>query len=383
MVNCRPILIGMVAGENSGDILGVGLIKSLKKYLKNVYFFGVGGMRMRSENMECWYNIEELSVMGITEVIFKLPSLIRIRRNLISQFLKLKLDIFIGIDFPDFNISLEYNLKKKGIRTIHYVSPSVWAWRRNRILYLKKAVHSVLLLFPFEKPIYSYFNVPHKFIGHVLADEIPLYPNKIKIREKLGISDKKICLAVLPGSRMEEIKMLAQDFLTCIELLNNNIPNLEVLVPLHHQKLIDQFVKLSSSISVKVKVLHTQKAWKIMVAADIALLTAGTATLECMLAKCPMVVAYRTNLLTFTLVKNFIKIPWISLPNLIAKKSIVQEFIQKECNPKNLSIALLNLLNYNDDQLLTLKRIFYQLHQSIKLNANEKAAYEILKFIKS
>ncbi|URJ26489.1 lipid-A-disaccharide synthase [Blochmannia endosymbiont of Camponotus modoc] len=377
----RTIIIGIVAGEASGDILGAGLIRTLKKYLKKVCFFGIGGPCMQSEDMKSWYNIEELSVMGFAEIIMKLPRLLYIRRNLVRRFINLKPDVFIGIDSPDFNISLENRLKKSGIRTIHYVSPSVWAWRKKRIFALKKATDNILVIFPFEKKIYDHFNIPCQFIGHSLADQIPLNPNKVSARQKLGIPHDVYCLAVLPGSRIREIKMLAHDFLVCAKLLKNNFPNLEILVPLTNQTSIKKFISVTST-SVKYRIVNNQSAWKIMMAADVSLVTAGTATLECMLVKCPMVVAYRMHPLTFMLVKHFINIPWISLPNLLAGHELVKEFIQNNCRPENLAQTLINLLNDNNNQHIVLKKKFRQLHHSIRCKADEQAAHAVLRLIK-
>lgn len=380
--NTRPILIGIVAGEESGDILGVGLIRALKRRLEKIYFFGIGGDRMRSENMTCWYDISELSVMGFTEVILKLPNFLNIKKKLIHHFLNLKIDVFIGIDFPDFNIVLEKYLRKKGIYIIHYVSPTIWAWRGNRIFALKKAVDNILVLFPFEKPIYDYFNIPCQFIGHTLADKIPLYPNKCLMRRKLGIPIHKNCLALLPGSRMQEIKMLGKIFVMCAKLLNNKVSNLEIVVPLSDQKLIDQFIKLTSTISIKLRILYTKKAWEVLIASDVALLASGTVTLECMLAKCPMVVAYRMRPLTFFLIKYLIQIPWISFPNLLSGSNLVQEFIQKDCTTANLTQTLKDLFNFNDETRIRLQKKFYELHRSIKLNADDRAAEAVLNSIK-
>lgn len=380
--NTRSIIIGIVAGEVSGDIIGAGLIKALRKRLKNVYFCGIGGTRMKSENMECWYDVSELSVMGIVEVFLKLPRLLCIRRNLINRFLNLKLDVFVGIDFPDFNIVLEKYLKKKGISTVHYVSPTIWAWRGSRVFDVKEAVNNILVLFPFEKVFYDCLNIPCKLVGHMLADEIPLYPDKNRMRRKLGISIDKYCLALLPGSRTQEIKMLTNNFLLCAELLSNKIPNLEVLIPLHSQKLINQFIKLIPSISTTFKVLYTKKAWEILVASDFALVAAGTATLECMLAKCPMVVAYRVHPLTYILIKFFIKTPWISLPNILSGCNLVSEYVQKDCTPNKLATALIGILNFNDKQCEILQKKFLQLHKIIRLNSNDQAAQAVLECIK-
>ncbi|URJ23525.1 lipid-A-disaccharide synthase [Blochmannia endosymbiont of Camponotus sp. C-003] len=378
----RTIIIGIVAGEASGDILGAGLIRALKKYLKKVCFFGIGGPCMQSEHMKSWYNIEELSVMGFAEIILKLPRLLHIRRNLARRFINLKPDVFIGIDSPDFNISLENRLKKHGIRTIHYVSPSVWAWRKKRIFALKKATDNILVTFPFEKKIYDHFNIPCQFIGHTLADQIPLNPNKVFARQKLGIPCNVCCLAILPGSRIREIKMLAHDFLLCAKLLKNNFPNLEILVPLHNQTSVKKFISVVST-SIKYRILNNnQSAWEIIMAADVSLVTAGTATLECMLVKCPMVVAYRMHPLTFMLVKHFINVPWISLPNLLADRELVKEFIQNNCRPENLAQTLIDLLNDDNNQHIVLKKTFRQLHYRIRCKADEQAAHAVLRLIK-
>lgn len=380
--NTRAVKIGIVAGEASGDIIGVGLIKSLKKQLKNVHFFGIGGFNMQSENMECWYDISDFSVMGVTELILKLPRLVNIRRKIVSRFVNLKLDVFIGIDFPDFNVVLEKRLKKKGIYTIHYVSPAIWAWRSSRILDFKQAINNILVLFPFEKPIYDCVGIPCKFIGHTLADQIPLYPNKNLMRRKLGISKNKNCLALLPGSRIQEVKMLTNKFIVCAELLHNNIPDLEVLIPLNSQELIKKFAKLIPSISLKYRIFHTHKAWEILIASDFALLASGTVTLECMLAKCPMVVAYRIHPITYFLIKKLIKIPWISLPNILSGYNLIQEYIQKDCNPSNLFKALNAIFNLSCKQRKELKRKFLDLHKLIKLNADDQAAQTVLDCIK-
>ncbi|URJ25347.1 lipid-A-disaccharide synthase [Candidatus Blochmannia ocreatus (nom. nud.)] len=378
----RPIMIGMVAGEMSGDFLGAGLIKELKKHLKNVYFFGIGGAKMQSENMQSWYNIEELSIIGIIEILTKIPKILYIRKNIIRKFIQLKIDIFIGIDSPDFNITLEKKLKAHGIHTVHYVSPSIWAWRKNRIFKLKKAIDKILVLLPFEKKIYDQYKIPCHFVGHSLADHIPLIPDKITARQKLGIPINARCLVLLPGSRITEIKMLTPDFLTCAKLLKYHYPDLKILVPLNTQKSIKKFIDISEN-SIKCRVLYTQKTWEIIMAADVALVASGTATLECMLVKCPMVVAYRINPLTFMLIKYLIKVPWISLPNLLANCELVKEFIQHDCKPKKLTETLIDLLNNNNTpQQVILKNKFTQIHYYIKCNANKLAAKTILELIK-
>lgn len=376
------ITVGIVAGEMSGDILGAGLMRALKKCTKNkVCFFGIGGPYMQLENMDVWYNIQELSIMGLLEVVIKLPKFINIIRNLTNRFLNLKIDIFVGIDFPDFNFILEKRLKFHGIRVIHYVSPSVWAWRKNRILKLKKITDDILLIFPFEKKFYDDYDIPSTFVGHTIADLMPLYPNKIFARKKLGISKNACCLALLPGSRMREIKMMLKDFLQCAKLLSNHISNLEVLLPLVHPEFLKKFTYQKELKSIKLHIFNYQMSRDIMIAADVSLLAAGTATLECMFAKCPMVVAYRMNPVTFILIKNLIKIQWISLPNLLAGYNLVNECIQNDCQPEKLMDKLLYLLRSNIFQKKNLQKKFLQLHQKIKCEADMRAAFAVLKLI--
>lgn len=377
----RSITIGIVAGEISGDILGAGLMCALKKYAKNkVYFFGIGGSRMRSENLNSWYDIQELSSMGLLEIVMKLPKFIYILQSLTNRFLNLKIDIFIGIDFPDFNFILEKRLKAHGIPIIHYVSPSIWAWRKNRIFKLKKITDNILLIFPFEKKFYDHFNISSTFIGHTLADKIPLHPDKDRARKKLGISMNACCLALLPGSRIREIKMLTKDFLKCAKLLSYYIPNLEVLLPVVYPEILNKFIDKELK-SIKLHMFDYQNSQDIMIASDISLLTAGTATLECMLAKCPMVVAYRMHPLTFILIKNLIKIRWISLPNLLSDSYLVEEFIQNDCKPENLMKSLLQLLKRDGFQKKILQEKFLQLHQKIKCKADIQAAFAVLRLI--
>ncbi|AKC59853.1 lipid-A-disaccharide synthase [Blochmannia endosymbiont of Polyrhachis (Hedomyrma) turneri] len=380
-VTNRQINIGIVAGEISGDILGAGLMMSLQQYLPNVQFFGVAGPNMKIAGIETWYDMEELTIMGIMEIITELPKILKIRKQLIRRFLLLKPNVFIGIDAPDFNITLEKKLKDKGIYTIHYVSPTIWAWRKYRIFKIANATNNILTLLPFEKKIYEHFNVPCQFIGHTLADSIPLKPDKYAARRILGISNHSLCLALLPGSRNHEVKRLINDFINCVKILQRDyFPELEIIIPMAHEKLNKYFVNIHSKIK-NIHILNNQSQLA-MTAADATLLASGTATLECMLVKCPMVVAYRIHPITFLLIKKFIKTPWISLPNILAKRELVKEFIQNNCCPDNLVQALIPLLTNTKTQLI-LKNDFLKLHKTIKCNANKKAAIAVLQLIRS
>ncbi|MDE9494961.1 lipid-A-disaccharide synthase [Xenorhabdus bovienii] len=374
----RPLTIALVAGETSGDILGAGLIRALKAKIPDAHFVGVAGPLMQAEGCEAWYEMEELAVMGIVEVLGRLPRLLKIRKDLTARFTALKPDVFIGIDAPDFNITLEGRLKQRGIRTIHYVSPSVWAWRQKRVFKIGRATDLVLAFLPFEKAFYDRFSVPCRFIGHTMADSMPLQTDKAAAREALGVPLNAHCLAILPGSRHAEVEMLSADFLRTVQLLRKILPDLHVLVPLVNAKRHQQFQRIKDEIAPDLSVhLLDGNAGKAMIASDATLLASGTAALECMLAKCPMVVGYRMKPFTFWLAKRLVKTPYVSLPNLLAGKELVKELLQDECKPQALSEALLPLLQGGAD-VEALKQTFLHLHESIRCDADEQAAQAVL-----
>ncbi|WP_237385879.1 lipid-A-disaccharide synthase [Xenorhabdus sp. Sc-CR9] len=376
--NQRPLTIGLIAGETSGDILGAGLIRALKAKIPDARFVGVAGPLMQAEGCEAWYEMEELAVMGIVEVLGRLPRLLKIRKDLTARFTELKPDVFIGIDAPDFNITLEGRLKRQGIKTIHYVSPSVWAWRQKRVFKIGRATDLVLAFLPFEKAFYDQFNVPCRFIGHTMADAMPLRTDKAAAREVLGVPLDSHCLAILPGSRHAEVEMLSADFLKTAQLLRDELPDLHVLVPLVNAKRHEQFQKIKDEIAPNLPIhLLDGKAREAMIASDATLLASGTAALECMLAKSPMVVGYRMKPFTFWLAKRLVKTPYVSLPNLLAGKELVKELLQDECEPQALSEALLPLLQGGND-VEALKKTFMHLHESIRCDADEQAAQAVL-----
>lgn len=377
-MSVRPLTIALVAGETSGDILGAGLIDALKTRHPDACFFGVAGPRMQAAGCEVWYEMEELTVMGIVEVLGSLVRLLKIYYNLTKRFTELKPDVFVGIDAPDFNITLEGRLKRAGIRTVHYVSPSVWAWRQNRIFKIGRNTNLVLAILPFEKAFYDRFNVPCRFIGHIMADTIPLQPNKSAARRELGIDEEAICLGLLPGSRSSEVEMLSADFLCAAQLLCQRYPALEIVIPLVNTKLREQFEKIKAKVAPELPInIMDGKGREVMIASDAAILTSGTAALECMLAKCPMVVGYRMNAFNFWLAKHMVKIPYISLPNLLAGREIVKELLQDECHPAALAAALEPLLHAGPERDTMLK-ILNELHKKIRWNANEQAADAVL-----
>ncbi len=378
----RPLTIGLVVGEKSGDLLGKGLICALRQHVPNAYFVGVAGPLMQEEKCETWYEMEELSVMGIVEVIGQLPRLLKIRIDLTKRFSKLRPDVFIGIDSPDFNITLEKRLKRKGIRTIHYVSPSIWAWRESRIFKIREATDLVLTLLPFEKKFYDRYNIACRFIGHRMADIIPIKPDKQSARVQLNITHNVKCLAILPGSRRSEVEMLSKDFLHTAKILTKDFSDLQILVPTVNQEQRKYFETIYKKIypNLSLKILDGQ-AQIAMIAADITLLASGTATLECMLIKCPMVVGYKMKPITYWLVKRLIKVPFISLPNLLADKEIVKEFIQHDCQPEKLARSLKSLLN-DKKMVKELKQNFLKLHESIRCHADQQVAEAILELSK-
>jgi lipid-A-disaccharide synthase len=382
MVDKRPLTIALVAGETSGDILGAGLIRALRARVPNARFVGVAGPRMQAEGCEAWYEMEELAVMGIVEVLGRLRRLLHIRADLTRRFSELQPDVFVGIDAPDFNITLEGNLKKRGIKTIHYVSPSVWAWRQKRVFKIGKATDLVLAFLPFEKAFYDRFNVPCRFIGHTMADAMPLDPDKNAARAHLGISPQARCLALLPGSRGAEVEMLSADFLRTAQLLCERYPELEVVVPLVNAKRREQFEQIKAQVAPDLTVhLLDGQAREAMIASDAALLASGTAALECMLAKCPMVVGYRMKPFTFWLAKRLVKTPYVSLPNLLAGREVVKELLQEECQPHALAAALEPLLA-NSETRHEMHDLFRELHQRIRCNADEQAADAVLELAK-
>ncbi|MCA6970955.1 lipid-A-disaccharide synthase [Pectobacterium carotovorum] len=381
-MSSRPLTIGLVAGETSGDILGAGLIRALKEKVPDARFVGVAGPRMQAEGCEAWYEMEELAVMGIVEVLGRLPRLLKIRRDLTQRFSELQPDVFVGIDAPDFNITLEGNLKQRGINTIHYVSPSVWAWRQKRVFKIGKATNLVLAFLPFEKAFYDRFNVPCRFIGHTMADAMPLHPDKLAARATLGIAPDVHCLALLPGSRGAEVEMLSADFLNTAVLLRQHFPDLEIVVPLVNSKRREQFERIKNSVAPDLRVhLLDGQAREAMIASDAALLASGTAALECMLAKCPMVVGYRMKPFTFWLAQRLVKTPWVSLPNLLAGRELVTELLQTDCTPDKLAAALLPLFA-DTEEMAELRTKFVDLHQQIRCNADEQAAQAVLELVK-
>ena len=381
-MNKKNPTIALVAGEVSGDILGAGLIRQLKIHYPQARFIGIAGPRMLAEGCESLVDMEELSVMGLAEILKHLPRLLKIRNNMIQTMLREKPDVYIGIDAPDFNLGVELKLKANGIKTIHYVSPSVWAWRQNRIHKIAKATHQVLAFLPFEKAFYDKFNVPCRFVGHTMADAVPLKPNRIEARQRLNLDANQRYLAILVGSRGSEVAFLTEPFLQTALLLKQRFPDLQFLVPLVNEKRRAQFEAIKAQVAPNLA-MHVidGNARQVLIAADAALLASGTAALEAMLCKSPMVVGYKMKALTYCLAKRLVKSKYISLPNLLADEMLVPEMIQEECTPALLAEKLAVYFS-TEEAALEHRRVliqrFTELHQLIQCGANQQAAQAVI-----
>jgi lipid-A-disaccharide synthase len=330
-----------VAGEDSGDLLGAELIEALHVRFPTARFVGVGGARMRAAGFDAWHDIAELSVMGFAEVLRHLPRLLRLRDSLARRLIELKPAVFIGIDAPDFNLGLEKKLRHAGIRTAHYVSPSIWAWRENRAEKIGRSADCVLCLFPMEPALYARHGVNARFVGHPLADRFPLVPDRRAARRELGLDPDAPVLAVLPGSRLSEIRRLGKIFLDAAGRVATEIPNLQIVIPAANARCREAIAKLLTD--TPAPLLVDGQAHRAMVAADVVLLASGTAALEAMLAKRPMVVGYRIAPLTHALVKGLgmLKTKVYALPNILAGKPLVPELMQGDCTPVKLADAVL------------------------------------------
>ena len=373
MTDASPLFV-LVAGEASGDLLGADLIAGLRKKFPDAHFAGIGGPAMSAAGMQIWHSAEKLSVMGFVEVIAHLPSLFAVRRDLIARTLQEKPVAFIGIDAPDFNLGVERKLKRAGIRTIHYVSPSIWAWREKRADKIAESAERVLCLFPMEPPIYAKHHVDARFVGHPLARAMPLEPDRAASRRELGISDDVAGLALLPGSRLGEIERLGRIFFDAAVVLKRSLPALDIIVPSANSNCRDAIAAIIASNPIYAALnicLIDGNARGAMIASDAILLASGTAALEAMLAKRPMVVAYRINALTYWIVKKFGILPTnvYSLPNILAGRIIVPELMQDDCTAPALAAALLPMLESRRmDAALTAE--FRRIHETLLADAD-------------
>ncbi|CAH0540971.1 lipid-A-disaccharide synthase [Vibrio marisflavi] len=375
----KPITIGIVVGELSGDTLGEGLIQAIRQQHPDAEFVGIGGPKMMALGCKSLFNMEELAVMGLVEVLGRLPRLLKVKKQLVEYFTDNPPDVFVGIDAPDFNLRLERSLKDSGIKTVHYVSPSVWAWRQKRIFSIEAATNLVLAFLPFEKAFYDKFNVPCEFIGHTLADKIPLHTDKQQARELLGLEQDKTWLAVLPGSRGSELKMLCEPFIEACKTIHTHSPDVGFVVALVNSKRREQFETVWRELAPELDFqLVDDTAHNVIAAADVVMLASGTVALECMLLKRPMVVGYRVNSITAFLAKRLVKTKYVSLPNILSDQELVKEYLLEECTPENLSGEVLRLLD-SDNQAVIDK--FTEMHHWIRKGADQQAANAVLNLI--
>ena len=392
--------IAIVAGEASGDLLGGHLIRALKAQRSDLTFIGIAGPKMMGEGAKSLFPIEKLSVRGYVEVLKHLYGLLKLRRSLLKQFLAEKPDIFIGVDAPDFNFWLERKLKNHGIPTVHYVSPSIWAWRGGRMGKIKRAVSHVLALFPFEPALYEKAGVPVTYVGHPLADELPLKPSKTAARELLKIEQNKLVIAMLPGSRQSEVKQHADLLIKTAQIIskeNKNSPfaGVKFLVPLitretrqlfqtalynntsHNQTNLNSDNEPIETLDLDILFGHAHDA---MQAADIVIVASGTATLEAALLKKPMVITYRMPAISWQILKRMRYQPYVGLPNILAGKFLVPELLQHDATPQKLADAVARLLS-DDAYLKEIEQEFTTIHHTLRQNSAKKAADVVLSYL--
>ncbi|GAA5006586.1 lipid-A-disaccharide synthase [Pseudoluteimonas lycopersici] len=364
----------LVAGEASGDALGAGLVAALRERFPDAEFAGVCGPAMRDAGVETWADANELAVMGLAEVLSHLPRLLRLRRELRERILAWKPDVFIGIDAPDFNLGLERWLKRRGVRTVHYVGPSVWAWRESRAQKIGASADRVLCLFPMEPPIYARHGVDAVFVGHPLADAIPLDPDRAAARAALGIAVHDPVLALLPGSRLGEIERMLPVFLESAVGVAAEFPELKVLVPAANAACRTAIERTVAGVPLTLQVLDGD-AQRAMIASDVVLLASGTAALEAMLCKRPMVVGHRIAPLTHAIVRKLglLKSRFVSLPNVLAGEALVPELLQDDCTAPKLRDAVLAWLR-DPEAAIALRPRFRALHETLRRDASARAA---------
>ncbi len=367
-------------GEASGDILGAGLMDALRQRFPDASFEGIGGERMLARGFVSYFEQERLAVMGLIEPLKRLPELLRMRRWLRRHFTDNPPDVFIGIDSPDFNLSLEGHLKAAGIATVHYVSPSVWAWRQKRIVKIAKSVDHILTLLPFEAEFYRRHRVPVTFVGHPLADQFPLQPDVVAARRQLGIRVQDKLVALLPGSRGGEVKLLGPEFLQAASWCLKQDPSLRFIIPAANPERRRQLEAQLAELEPLPLQLIDGQSQLVMQAADVVLMASGTTTLEALLLKRPMVVAYKMAALSYGIISRLLKSHYISLPNLLADRPLVPEILQQQVSAESLGRAVMSYFS-EPEKASYLRQEFSLIHQSLRCNASEKAAAAVLDVI--
>lgn len=379
----KPLTIALCAGEASGDLLGAHLIEAIKKQQPDVQFIGIGGPRMIAAGCKSLFDQERLAVRGYAEVLRRLPEILKIRRQLVAQLKNIRPDIFVGIDAPDFNLSVAAQLKAVGIATIHYVSPSVWAWKRERVNKIVKQVDEVLCLFPMEPELYQAAGGKARFIGHPLAQALPLIADKAAARKRLRLDDNTPVFAILAGSRVSEVDYMAPIFFRAAQQILRELPNAQFISPyataatrerLQHYLEQPEFEKLP----IRLQAAKTDLA---CTAADVVLVTSGTATLEVALCKRPMVISYKISPLTYFLVKRKIQVSHVGLPNILLNKEVVPELLQHDATPEKLAQAVLDFFR-QPEKVAELETEFTQLHKMLRQDTDQLAATAILENIR-
>lgn len=368
--------VALVAGEASGDILGAGLMQALKARHPQIQFIGIGGPRMQAEGLDPYFPMERLAVMGLVEVLGRLPELLLRRRRLIRTLIAAKPDVFIGIDAPDFNLSVELKLRRAGIKTVQYVSPSVWAWRQKRVLKIREACDLMLCLFPFEAQFYDGQQVPVRFVGHPLADAIPVQADRAAARAALELPQDSPVVALLPGSRGSEVAHLGSLFLDAAVRLRALRPGIRFVLPCASPERRAQLEQLLVGRDLPLTLLDG-RSHEALAACDTVLIASGTATLEALLYKRPMVVAYRVSPMTYRILKRLVKSPYIALPNLLAGRLLVPELIQDAATPEVLAQLLAPLLEGGEVQT----EGFDVIHRALRRDASVQAADALLKLL--
>ena len=378
--------IAIVVGETSGDMLGSGLMKSLQEKYPNAKFEGIGGPLMEAQGFNSFVPMERLAVMGLVEILGRIFELLKVRKNLIRYWAKNPPDIFIGIDAPEFNTKLEYKLRQLGIKTAHYVSPSVWAWRSKRIHQIKKSVDLMLTLFPFEAKFYESNQVPVQFVGHNLADKIPFEPDCSDAISYLKLDADKPVVCLMPGSRGSEVEKLAPVFIQAAEKIQQQHPSAQFILPAANdarkqqlEEILTSYESIQKNVQIQLIDGNSQSCMK---AADVILLASGTATLEGMLFKKPMVVSYIVSPITAMIMRRLLKQPFISLPNLLAGREVVPEILQEQATPENLAKAVSDRIG--DNELVhQLKETFLFIHRQLKRDADAQAANAVAELLGS
>lgn len=378
--NQQSFTIGLVVGEMSGDTLGAGLMREIKKSYPHAHFLGIGGEKMIAEGFHSLFPMERLAVMGIVDVLKRLPELLVIRHKLKTLFLEYPPDVFIGIDAPDFNLNLELALRKKDVKTVHYVSPSVWAWRQGRVNKIAKAVDLMLTLLPFEARFYEKHSVPVRFVGHPLADQIMFEDSQESARETFGYDENQVLVALLPGSRASEINYMGPVFIETVKWCLQRRPELEFIIPAANSARKIQLLQLLSKEAqdLPIRIVEGQ-AQKVMAACDVVLLASGTATLEAMLLKKPMVVAYKWGVITHAIISRMLKTEYFSLPNLLVGRELVPELLQDQVTAERLGTTLLSVMTPENKQILLEQ--FSEVHQVLRRDGDKLAAEAVLKLI--